>query len=109
MKKEERTKYKNVQYVDGSHLAQEYLAPLQEYLYDNGDNAKKYALKQSKRIVDHFNLEFNRLDNILKAKLTELESYATEKTKAEARVAESERKLQWLEQIKAKVEAILEI
>ena len=109
MKKEERTKYKNVQYVDGSHLAQEYLAPLQEYLYDNGDNAKKYALKQSNRIVDHFNLEFKRLDNILKTKLTELESYATDKTKAEARVAESERKLQWLEQIKAKVEAILEI
>ena len=109
MKKEERTKYKNVQYVNGSHLAQEYLAPLQEYLFDNGDNAMKYADKQSKRIEDHFNLEFKRLDNILKAKLTELESYATDKAKAEARVAESERKLQWLEQIKAKVEAILEI
>ncbi len=109
MKKEERVKYKMVQYVDGSHLAQEYLAPLQEYLYDNGDNAKKYALKQSKRIVERFNAEFKRLDDILKAKLAELESYATNQKKAEERIAESERKLKWLEQIKTKVEEILEI
>jgi hypothetical protein len=37
------------------------------------------------------------------------EFYATDKKKAEERIAESERKLKWLEQIKAKVEAILEI
>jgi GTPase Era involved in 16S rRNA processing len=109
MKKEERVKYKTVKYVDGSHLAQEYLAPLEEYLRDNGNNAKKYALKQSKRIAERFNDEFKRLDDILKAKLAELESYATDKKKAEERIAESERKLKWLEQIKAKVEAILEI
>ncbi|MHC1685932.1 MAG: dynamin family protein [Clostridiaceae bacterium] len=109
MKKEERVKYKTVDVVDGSQLAQKYLAPLQEYLFDNGDNAKKYALKQSKRIVERFSAEFNRLDDILKAKLAELESYATDQKKAEERIAESERKLKWLEQIKTKVEGILEI
>jgi GTPase Era involved in 16S rRNA processing len=109
MKKEERVKYKTVNVVDGSELAQKYLAPLQEYLFDNGDNAKKYALKQSKRIVERFNAEFKRLDDILKAKLAELESYATDQKKAEERIAESERKLKWLEQIKTKVEGILEI
>ena len=109
MKKEERVKYKTVNVVDGSELAQKYLAPLQEYLFDNGDNAKKYALKQSKRIVERFNAEFKRLDDVLKAKLAELESYATDQKKAEERIAESERKLKWLEQIKTKVEGILEI
>ena len=109
MKKEERVKYKTVQRVDGSELAQKYLAPLQEYLYDNGDNAKKFALKQSNRIAERFNAEFTRLDDILKAKLAELENYATDKIKAEERIAESERKLEWLEKIKGNVEAILEI
>ena len=90
-------------------LAQKYLAPLQEYLYDNGDNAKKYALKQSNRIAERFNAEFTRLDDILKDKLAELESYATDKKKAEERIVESERKLRWLEKIKGNVEAILEI
>ena len=50
-----------------------------------------------------------RLDGILKEKLAELESYATDKEKAEERIKESERKLSWLEQIKAKVELIVEI
>lgn len=109
MKKEARVKYKTVDIVDGSELAQKYLAPLQEYLFDNGDNATKYALKQSKRIVERFNAEFKRLDDVLKAKLAELESYATDHKKAEERIAESERKLEWLEQIKTKVEGILEI
>lgn len=109
MEEEKRTKYKTVRYVNGSQLAQEYLAPLQEYLYENGDNAKKHALKQSTRIVKHFNVEFMRLDDILKAKLTKLESYATDKENAEERIAESERKLKWLEQIKIKIETILEI
>ena len=109
IKKEPRVKYKTVQYVDGSDLADEYLVQLEEYLRNNGDNAKKYALKQSERIFERFNAEFIRLDDILKAKLAELESYATDKRKAEERIAESESKLKWLEQIKAKVEAILEI
>ena len=109
LKKEERVKYKTVQRVDGSELAQKYLAPLQEYLYDNGENAKKYALKQSNRIAERFNAEFTRLDDILKDKLAELESYATDKKKAEERIVESERKLRWLEKIKGNVEAILEI
>lgn len=108
-KKEERVKYRTVHYIDGSRLAQEYLTPFQEYLYNNGDDAMKYVLKQSKRIAERFNAEFKRLDDILKAKLAELESYATDHEKAEERVTESERKLKWLEQIQTKIERILEI
>ena len=83
--------------------------PVQESLYDNGDAAKEYAIQQSERIAARFNKEFVRLDGILKEKLAELESYATDKEKAEERIKESERKLSWLEQIKAKVELIVEI
>jgi len=104
-----RTKYKTVKYVDASELAQEFLTPVQEIVYENGDNAKSYALKQSNRIAAAFNKEFKRLDDVLKRKLKELENYATDKEKAEERIKETEQKLKWLEEIKAKVESILEV
>lgn len=106
---EERPTYKSVKYIKLDELTQKYLQQLEDYLYTNGNNAKKHALKQSNRIAERFNTEFKRLDDILKVKLAQLENYATDKKKAEERIAESERKLKWLEQIKAKVESILEI
>jgi len=104
-----RKKYKTVKYVSGGELAQEFFTPIQSGLYDNGKAARDYASKQSKQIAERFNDEFKRLDGILKDKLVELESFATDKEKAEERVKKSEHKLKWLEQIKAKVESILEI
>ena len=104
-----RTKYKTVKYVDASELAQEYLASAQEIVYDDGEAATKHALKQSNQIAKVFNAEFKRLDDILKRKLAELESFASDKEKAEERIKETERKLAWLGEIKAKVESILEI
>ncbi|WP_300260059.1 dynamin family protein [Clostridium sp.] len=104
-----RTKYKDVNYVNGDKIAQEFLAPIQDFIWDNGENAQKHALRQSKKISDLFNSEFKKLDNILKDKLTELEEYANDKESVEERILESERKLKWLEDIKEKVESILEI
>lgn len=109
MKKEEQIRYKTIKYINGSELAHTYLNPLQDYLFNNGENAKRYALKQTEIIIKCFEEEFNRLDAILKTKLNELESYAADKRKAEERIVQSERKLKWLEQVKAKVESILEI
>ena len=104
-----RTKYKKVKFISGDALAQEFFKPVQQVLYDNGDSAKKYAIQQSKLIAERFILEFKRLDDILKAKLDELKSYTTDKEKAEERIKEAERRLKWLENIKTKVESILEI
>lgn len=112
-KSEYVTKYRDihkaVQFIIGSDLAQEFFRPVQQSLYDNGDAAGKYALKQAKRIANLFNAEFQRLDDLLQEKLAELESCATEKEKADERIRESECKLAWLGSIKAKVESILEI
>lgn len=104
-----RTKYKKVKYVDASELAQQFLAPIQEVIYDNGDGARQHALKQSNRIANSFNEEFKRLDSILKQKLSELESFAVDKEKAEERICASEKRLKWLETVKTEVESILEI
>lgn len=104
-----KTKYKTVKYVPASELAQEFFAPIKETVVNNGELAQKHAIKQSNRIVASFNKEFERLDGVLKQKLSELESYATDKTKAEERIKETERRLAWLEVIKNHVASILEI
>lgn len=104
-----RTKYKTVKYVPASELAQEFFAPIKETVVNNGELAQKHAIKQSNRIVASFNKEFERLDGVLKQKLSELESYATDKTKAVERIKETERRLAWLEVIKNHVASILEI
>lgn len=104
-----RTKRKKVNFVSADELAQEYFIPIQEHLYNNGDAAQKYALKQSNRIAAAYNKEFKRLDDILTKKLVELESYATDREKANERIQETAQKLQWLEEIKCKVASILEI
>lgn len=104
-----RTKYKTVKYIDASELAQEFLSPVQEIIYENGEGAKKHATKQSNRIASKYNQEFKRLDDILKAKLDELKIIAGDAEKAKERIKESERKLEWLANIKRKVESILDV
>ena len=104
-----RTKYKTVKYVKADELAQEFLAPISDALWSCGEDAKKFALKESKKIGESFKKEFDRLDKDLNDKLNQLKSYATDQKQAKARIAETERRLKWLEKIKAKVESILEI
>lgn len=102
-------KYKTVKYVPANELAQEFFTPIQKNLVQDGLQAQKYTTKQSNRIVASFNKEFERLDGVLKQKLAELESYATDKTQAEERIKETEKRLAWLEVIKQRVASILEI
>ncbi len=96
-------------YVNSGDLAQKYFAPIEESLYNNGRSANNHAVSESKEIAKLFVAEFKRLDNILDGKLKELESYATEKDKVEERIKETERNLAWLQDIKTRVDSILEI
>ena len=104
-----RTKYKEVKYIPGDELTQAFFQPVDRILYDSGDVAKEYAMQQSKKVAERFNLEFKRLNDVLKAKLAELQSHLGDKDKAEERLKEAERRLKWLENIKTEVESILEI
>lgn len=104
-----RTKYKTVKYVPAENLYQEFFAPIQESLLENRDASYKYAMHQANRIANQFNTEFKRLDGVLKDKLSELESVASDKERALQRIEETERRLAWLKDIKAQVESILDI
>ena len=83
--------------------------PINKSVISNGDLALKYAIKQSNLIASAFDQKFKQLDNVLKQKLAELKSYATDKKLAEKRIKETERRLAWLEDIKNEVASILEI
>lgn len=105
----EQETYETVEYIMASELAQKVLAPIKKGLLENGDAAQKEAERQANDIAAKYEAEFARLDNLLKAKLSELENYATESDKAEVRLYESQERLKWLEAIQDKVNSILEI
>ena len=96
-------------YVNSGDLAQKYFAPIEESLYNNGRSANNHAVSESEEIAKLFVAEFKRLDNILRDKLAEFRSYAKEKDKVKERIKETERNLAWLQNIKNRVDSILEI
>lgn len=104
-----RTKYKEVSYVPAEECAQIYLEPVQTNLYEAGEEVKGYIIKQSEKIAAAYQLEFARLDEVLKDKLAELESFAMDREKAKERICDSKKKLEWLDEIKKEMESIMEI
>lgn len=96
-------------YIDGTKLAQQFFAPIQEQLYENSNNAVEYAKKQTRNIKQEFSKKFNELDAVLNKKLQELEDCANDNKNIERRIRESQVKLKWLEEIQVKTKAILDI
>ncbi len=101
--------YEDQEFVDGTKLAQKFFAPLQEQLYENINNAVKYAKAQSLNIKNEFKKKFAELDAVLKEKLKELEECANNAKDVERMIRESQAKLNWLEEIQNKVNSILDI
>ena len=101
--------YEDKEVVDGTKLAQRFFAPIQEQLYENRDNAIKYAKGQTTKIKQDFSKKFAELDAVLKEKLQELEDCANDNKNIERRIRESQTKLKWLEEIQKKTKSILDI
>ena len=97
------------EYVDGKALAEKFLLDVQEALWANSNAAVDYAKKQAKVIKDYFKDKFDELDEILMGKLEELNNCNKDKEEAAKNLADSESKLAWLEDIKKKMDDILEI
>lgn len=101
--------YENKKYIEGPKLAKRFFAPIQKELYDEHDSTIKYAKEQSKCIRKQFTEKFNKLDEKLKRELEELEKCARDRNDIEKILNESEKRLNWLENIQSKIESILEI
>lgn len=101
--------YEDKEYVDGTELAQKFFTPIQELLYENSESAVEYAKKQTALIKKEFAKKFDELDAVLQSKLKELEVCAKDNENIEARIKETQERLDWLEKIQNKVNGILEI
>jgi GTPase Era involved in 16S rRNA processing len=101
--------YEDREYIDGSELAQKFFAPIKKQLFDNGDNAAKYAKGQVQNIKAVFIEEFEKLDEVLNGKLAELKACASDSENVENLIKSTEKRLAWLEQIQARTQAILDI
>ena len=101
--------YEDKEYVDGTELAQKFFAPIQELLYENSESAVEYAKKQTALIKKEFAKKIDELDAVLQSKLKELEICAKDNENIEARIKETQERLDWLEKIQNKVNGILEI
>ena len=97
------------EYVDGKALAEKFFAPIQEQLYENSASAQDYAKKEAEKIRKAFTLKFDELDKLLSAKLNELKACATDEKAAQAKLAEAQSRLEWLDNIHSRVNAILDI
>lgn len=97
------------EYIDGQNLAGKFFAPIEETLYENSVAAVEYAKEQTRNIKKDFAGKFEELDRVLQKKLDELKACATDEKLAEEKLADSKRKLEWLEDIQGRVNAILDI
>lgn len=101
--------YGDVEYVDGTSVAQKFFAPIQEHLYDNSDDAVKYAKEQTRAVKKYFTNQFNELDKILSEKLQELKNCASSEENIKKTIKQSQERLAWLDDIQKRVKDILDI
>lgn len=96
-------------YIDGTVLAQRFFAPVQESLFMYSNAAVTYAKTQTNNVKAEFKKKFDELDRVLSKKLAELTAFIKDSQDMEKKIAESQRKLAWLEEIQTKTKAILDI
>lgn len=96
-------------YIDGTALAQQYFAPVQESLYEYSSKAVEYAKKQTRQVQDAFMHKFDELNDVLKQKLEELKEYTRDSENVRRKIQESQDKLKWLQEIQQETNAILDI
>lgn len=104
-----RSLYEDREYVLGDQLANQFFMPIQEQLLSNTTSAVEYAKEQSRVIKREFSKKFDELDRVLQDKLKELSEYASNQKNVEKRIQETEARLAWLEDIKDRTNAILDI
>jgi GTPase Era involved in 16S rRNA processing len=104
LQKRFRQTFKDVPFgiVSGEKFEREYFIPIKLNLLNNCERACQYAEEQLERTVKHLKEQFKPFSD-------GIELFAAAKERENRRISELERKLQWLERIKTKVESILEI
>ena len=69
----------------------------------------RYQIPYCLNVKAEFKKKFDELDRVLSKKLAELTAFIKDSQDMEKKIAESQRKLAWLEEIQTKTKAILDI
>lgn len=101
--------YKDQKYVDAKKLGDAFFAPVQEALETNIKNAGESAEKQVEIIKEQFSRQFRQLDQQLNNKLKELEQCIASEADVEKTIEETTKRLDWLKDIRRRLNAILDI
>ena len=101
--------YETHTWVDADRLNQEFFTDIEANLRENQKTAENYVSEQSKKIGEVFMEQFNNIDKLLNKKLDELKNLGDDKEDAVKRADEAQKKLNWIDGIKSKIDSILEI
>lgn len=101
--------YKMKRFVDMRQFAQEFFAVIEESLRANREAVKKYIEQQTKHIIAVFQQEAAGLENILRGQREKMERYKEDSVYAREQLEAAKRNLQWLVEIKTKMDAVLDI
>ena len=101
--------YEKRDFYDVKELATKFFSPFEANLRIKQNEAMSFAEQQSEQIKNKFKKEFERLDEIIKDKLNQLEACATNKQDIDKRIKILEDNNNWLMKIKKEVNSILEI
>lgn len=101
--------YESRSFVDMSEFAQGVLPPVEEALYENVEMTKAHIKKQTAYVTQLFREECQKLNAQLVAIMQDLDRCAADKDGAAQRLAETQRKLAWLEEIPRRMDDILAV
>lgn len=103
------TQTRSESYILFDDLLRKRLSPLEVEIARNCKSAKEYAIEESKRIKEIFKQEFAKLNDLLQSKYAALKCCAENKENIEAMQRDLESKLNWIEEIKHKIDDVLKV
>jgi len=101
--------YEDREYVDGTKVFDEYLKPVRGNFYENIMLAERQMDEQSKALKQFFLNELDKLEGVIKAKVTELRALTGNSKALEERIRDDRTKMQWLQDFLLRLDSILEI
>ena len=98
-----------IKFISRDKLRNQLISPIRKTVYSERSRILDFAKKETVNIKNYFFDQFDEVDKILAKKMEELNNATRSKENAEQALAEANRRLHELEEIKADLEAILDI
>ena len=98
-----------IKFVSREKLSNQMVAPVRKKLITERKRILKYAEEETVRVIEYFEVQFDKVDKILSDKAEELRKATSSKEEAEKALADAQDLLRKLTEIRTELDAILEI